>query len=74
VPDIKAGEAISPPDGYVSDALDRITGGGIDPSGNVWLMNNWKKTGPYPPTDRAAGCFLRSAPANEPAERLEQPG
>lgn len=43
------GDAISPHTGYVSDALDRITGGGIDPSGNLWLMNNWKKTGPYPP-------------------------
>ena len=46
---LKRGEAISPPDGYVSDALDRITGGGIDPSGNVWLLNNFKKAGPYGP-------------------------
>ncbi|WNM57378.1 hypothetical protein [Candidatus Nitrospira allomarina] len=43
------GDPISPPTGYVSDALDRVTGGGIDPSGNVWLLNNWKKTGPYGP-------------------------
>jgi sugar lactone lactonase YvrE len=45
----KTGDPISPEQGYVSDALDRITGGQIDPSGNVWLMNNWKKTGPYQP-------------------------
>jgi sugar lactone lactonase YvrE len=45
----RTGDPISPDTGYVSDALDRITGGGIDLSGNVWLMNNWKKTGPYPP-------------------------
>jgi hypothetical protein len=44
------GEPISPPEtGYASDALDRITGGGVDPSGNLWLMNNWKKNGPLPP-------------------------
>jgi hypothetical protein len=30
----------------VSDALDRITGGAVDPSGNIWLLNNWKKRGP----------------------------
>jgi hypothetical protein len=46
---LKTGEAISPSTGYVSDALDRVTGGGIDPSGNLWLLNNWKKTGPYGP-------------------------
>jgi hypothetical protein len=43
------GDPISPPRGYVSDALDRITGGGVDPSGNVWLLNNWKRAGPYDP-------------------------
>ncbi len=47
--DLSTGDPISPPTGYVSDALDRITGGNIDPSGNVWLLNNWKKTGPYGP-------------------------
>lgn len=44
------GDPISPPEtGYDSDALDRITGGGIDPSGNLWLLNNWKKDGPFGP-------------------------
>jgi len=47
--DLATGDPISPPTGYVTDALDRVTGGGIDPSGNVWLLNNWKKTGPFPP-------------------------
>jgi len=40
------GDPISPQTGYTSDALERVTGGGIDPSGNIWLMNNWKKPGP----------------------------
>jgi len=38
------GKAISPDGtGYTSDALVRITAVAIDPSGNVWLANNWKK-------------------------------
>jgi len=41
----KVGKAISPDGtGYTSDALDRNTGIAIDPSGNVWLVNNWKPT------------------------------
>ncbi|WP_346839532.1 hypothetical protein [Microbulbifer sp. SAOS-129_SWC] len=40
------GDAISPDTGYTSDALDRVTGGGVDPSGNLWLLNNWRKDGP----------------------------
>lgn len=38
------GQAISPDvTGYMSDSLVRNTGLAIDPSGNVWLANNWKK-------------------------------
>jgi hypothetical protein len=37
------GQAISPDGvGYASEALTRNTGVSIDPSGNVWLANNWK--------------------------------
>ncbi len=43
----KLGDNISPDiTGYRSDALERVTGGNIDPSGNIWLMNNWKKDAP----------------------------
>jgi len=35
-----SGEAIAP-DGFHSDALIRNTAVTIDPSGNVWLANNW---------------------------------
>ncbi len=41
-PGMRVGDPISPDTGYRSDALQRITGGQIDPSGNVWLTNNWK--------------------------------
>jgi hypothetical protein len=36
------GEAISPDGGYSFNGLVRNTGVAIDPSGNVWLTNNWK--------------------------------
>jgi hypothetical protein len=46
-PGIGMGQPISSDDaGYSSDALDRITGGGVDRSGNIWILNNWKKAGP----------------------------
>lgn len=38
---IGPGDPISPPSGYTSDALTRLTGIRIDPSGNVWVANNW---------------------------------
>ena len=38
-----AGDPISPSGGYAFDGLQRNTGVQIDPSGNVWLTNNWKK-------------------------------
>jgi sugar lactone lactonase YvrE len=38
------GAPISPPDtGYAFDGLQRNTGVQVDPSGNVWLTNNWIK-------------------------------
>jgi hypothetical protein len=36
------GMPISPPSGYGFDGLVRNTGVQIDPSGNVWVCNNWK--------------------------------
>jgi hypothetical protein len=42
-PGLGVGYPISPDTGYRSDALERITGGQIDPSGNIWLTNNWKR-------------------------------
>lgn len=40
---LHVGDPISPSTGYRSNALERITGGQIDPSGNIWLVNNWKR-------------------------------
>ncbi|MFB7618872.1 NHL repeat-containing protein [Kitasatospora sp. NPDC056181] len=42
-PGYRTGQAISPPDsGYTFDGLSRNTAVQIDPSGNVWLANNWQ--------------------------------
>lgn len=39
---LRTGDPISPIGGFSSDALMRNTGVVIDPSGNVWLANNWR--------------------------------
>jgi streptogramin lyase len=41
-PGFQTGEPISPEGGYFFNGLKRITGVQIDPSGNVWLTNNWE--------------------------------
>ena len=41
-PGLQTGDPISPPAGYGFDGLVRNTGVEIDPSGNVWLTNNWE--------------------------------
>ncbi len=38
---LKTGDPISPTGGYSSDGLTRNTGVVIDPSGNIWVANNW---------------------------------
>jgi hypothetical protein len=41
-PGLSTGDPISPPTGYQTTALQRMTAGAVDPSGNLWLTNNWK--------------------------------
>ncbi|MFJ9539785.1 hypothetical protein ACIRPX_21285 [Streptomyces sp. NPDC101225] len=42
-PGLHTGDPISPAGtGYTSDGLERNTAVQIDPSGNVWLANNWR--------------------------------
>ncbi|WP_144637414.1 hypothetical protein [Bordetella genomosp. 13] len=66
---LKVGDPISPPTGYTSDALERITGGQIDRSGNLWLMNNWKQN-PNPDLNPGANSITiaigAAAPLNTP--------
>ena len=41
-PNFVTGQQISPPNGYTSNAMVRLTGVVIDQAGNVWVPNNWK--------------------------------
>ena len=41
-PGLETGDPISPDGGYSFNGLVRNTGVQIDPSGNVWLTNNWE--------------------------------
>jgi hypothetical protein len=47
------GDPISPSTGYRFGGLTRNTGVAIDPSGNVWLANNWKQV----PTQENPGGY-----------------
>jgi len=42
-PGVRRGDPISPPTGFTSGAFTRLTGITIDPSGNVWVPDNWMK-------------------------------
>lgn len=53
-PGTHTGDPISPDTGYGFDGLVRNTGVQIDPSGNVWVANNWKT---YPFPERNAGGY-----------------
>ena len=41
-PGARTGDGISPSKGYGFDGLQRNTSVQVDPSGNVWITNNWK--------------------------------
>ena len=36
-------EPLSPDDGYYFNGLERVTAVQVDPSGNIWMTNNWTK-------------------------------
>ncbi len=44
-PGVMTGDPISPDAGYFNNALQRVTGIQVDPSGNVWMTNNWLLNG-----------------------------
>ncbi|WP_432721393.1 hypothetical protein R0382_003582 [Jeongeupia wiesaeckerbachi] len=68
-PGMKVGDPISPATGYLSNSLERITGGQIDRSGNVWMMNNWKQN-PNPDLNPGSNSIVimigAAAPLNTP--------
>ena len=42
LPDVKTGDAISPPGGYVGGGLQMQVDVAIGPAGDVWVTNNWQ--------------------------------
>jgi hypothetical protein len=48
-PGFKTGDPLSPPGGYTSKVLERLTSAEIDPAGNVWVANNFKSQSAAPP-------------------------
>jgi hypothetical protein len=69
LPGMKVGDPISPATGYTSNALERITGGQVDRSGNLWVMNNWKQN-PNPDLNPGSNSVVimigAAAPLNTP--------
>lgn len=58
----QAGAAISPDTGYGFDGFVRSTGVAIDPSGNVWVTNNWRmKPNPANPGGHQVIVFVGMA-------------
>lgn len=53
-PGTRTGQALSPKNGYAFDGLARNTSVQIDPTGNVWITNNWKL---HPPILRNPGGY-----------------
>jgi hypothetical protein len=42
-PGMKTGDPISPPGGYVGGGMQPLTDIAIDPAGNVWVADNWRR-------------------------------
>lgn len=76
-PGTTTGAAISPDvTGYGFDGLVRNTGVAIDPSGNVWLTNNWKESATieFNPGGYEIVAFVGMAgPVQPPAPRPRPP-
>lgn len=45
-PGVRTGEPITPVGGYANGALQHVTAVQVDPSGNVWVANNWSTGSP----------------------------
>jgi hypothetical protein len=75
-PGMKTGQSISPrKHGYTSKSFQHITAVQIDPSGNVWLANNWSNGSP--PKDFVGGNGIvklvgAAAPVKAPLFGLPQ--
>jgi hypothetical protein len=59
-PEMKTGDPISPPGGYVGGGMQPLTDIAIDPAGNVWVADNWQRPqscfAPYASEARSTLC------------------
>ena len=70
-PGMKVGDPISPDTGYRTNALQRTTAGAVDPSGNLWLTNNWKIDA-NPEMNPGANAVRRLAQGNRLGAQITQ--
>jgi streptogramin lyase len=65
-PGSKMGDVISPPSGFQSEAFQHLTGINVDPSGNLWVANNWKTLDPIAGGDGLVAIIGIAAPVKTP--------
>lgn len=65
-PGSKMGDIISPKGGYRSEAFQHLTGVSVDPSGNLWVANNWKTLDPIAGGDGLVALIGAAAPVKTP--------
>lgn len=65
-PGSKMGDVISPPGGFQSEAFQHLTGVSVDPSGNLWVANNWKRLDPIEGGDGLVALIGIAAPVKTP--------
>jgi len=64
-PDMKTGDAISPPGGYVGGGMQMLVDVGFGPAGDVWVTNKWRA--PYRPSNPG---FRRAVGVGRAVRRL----
>ncbi|MHB1570430.1 MAG: hypothetical protein ACYC0H_14670, partial [Solirubrobacteraceae bacterium] len=66
-PGKRTGQVISPPArGFTNGGLEHLTSVQIDPSGNVWVANNWKTLKPIVGGDGLVEFIGLAAPVRTP--------
>jgi streptogramin lyase len=65
-PGSEMGDILSPKGGFRSEAFQHLTGVSVDPSGNLWVANNWKTLDPIAGGDGLVALIGAAAPVKTP--------
>lgn len=65
-PGSKMGDIISPEGGFRSQGFQHLTGVSVDPSGNLWLANNWRSLKPVRGGEGLVVLIGAAAPVKTP--------